>query len=183
MRRRPVGWWPELCALIPELNPLADTPQPPEHHAEGDVAAHTRLAVEACPKGCDPDLLWIALLHDIGKPATTRKNEAGRITAHGHARLSAEMAEVLLTRLDMPTTRRKRIVWAIRHHMFHHAWQLQDSARLTSRQRTYLANPDFPLLLEFLLIDAAASHGSNDITPVYVFYRQLWIDVSGGQGQ
>jgi len=180
---KPAGWWDELCLIIPELKAMVGTPQPPEYHAEGDVAIHTRLAVEACSAECDPDLLWIALLHDIGKPATTKQDKARRITAHGHARLGADMAEVILTRLDMPAERRRRIVWAVRHHMFHHSWQLQDRAKVTNRQRSYLANPDFSLLLEFLLIDAATSQGSKDITPVYRFYRQLWAEMSGGQDQ
>ena len=178
LRQRPDGWWQELVQELPELTALADTPQPREYHAEGDVATHTRLAIEACPANCDPDLLWIALLHDIGKPATTRQNEAGQITAHGHAGLGAAMAETLLTRLGMPEERRRRIVWAVRHHMFHLSWQLKDPAMLTNRQRSYLTNPDFPLLLEFLLIDAAASRGSSDVKPVYSFYRQLWQEVS-----
>ncbi|RLB67586.1 MAG: hypothetical protein DRH08_03310, partial [Deltaproteobacteria bacterium] len=65
LRQQPSGWWQTLCDNIPELLDLADTLQPPEYHAEGDVAVHTRLAVEACPEDCDPDLLWVALLHDI----------------------------------------------------------------------------------------------------------------------
>jgi putative nucleotidyltransferase with HDIG domain len=141
------------------------------------------LAVAACPDNCDPDLLWIALLHDSGKPATTRQDGAGRITAHGHARLGADMAAEILARLDMPEQRRRRIVWAIRHHMFHHSWQLQDPAKLTKRQRAHLVNPDFPLLLEFLRIDSATSHGSNDGTKMYAFYWQLWAEVSGVQQQ
>ena len=180
MELRPLGWWDELCMVIPELRELEGTLQPPEYHAEGDVAVHTRLAVEGCPAGCDPDLRWIALLHDIGKPATTELGESGRITAHGHARLGAEMADAILVRIGMPAARRRRIVWTIRHHMFHHSWQLKGSAMLTNRQRTHLANPDFPLLLEFLLIDAAASHGSSDATQVYEFYRRLWTEASAG---
>ena len=45
--RRP-GWWERIAATIPELAALASTKQPPEYHAEGDVAQHTRRAVEAC---------------------------------------------------------------------------------------------------------------------------------------
>jgi putative nucleotidyltransferase with HDIG domain len=178
LHQRPAGWWEKLCEVIPELCALSGTSQQPEYHAEGDVATHTRLAIENCPAGCDPDLLWIALLHDIAKPATTKRDGAGRITAHGHARLGGAMAEVILARLEIPEKRLQRITWAIRHHMFHHAWQLTNPAKLTNRQRRYLANADFPLLLEFMLIDAAASRGSSDITPIYNFYRQLWQEVS-----
>ena len=129
MRQRGNGWWSQLCEMVPELLPLSGTPQPPEYHAEGDVAIHTRLAIEACPEDCDPDLLWVALLHDIGKPATTQQNEEGRITAYGHAPLAAAMAGDILSRFDLPEIRRQRIQWLIRHHTFHHSWQLENAER------------------------------------------------------
>ncbi len=125
LRLRQRGWWGRLCEAIPQLQLMAGTPQPPEFHAEGDVAIHTRLAIKTCPAGCDPDLLWVALLHDIGKPATTGQNAQGRITAYGHANLGTDMAGEILTRLEMPAERTTRICWAIRHNIFHHSWQLQ----------------------------------------------------------
>lgn len=175
MRQRDDGWWAHLCVIVPELRALASTPQPREYHAEGDVAIHTRLAVEACPVGCEPDLLWVALLHDIGKPATTRQNEQGRITAYGHAKLGAEMSDDILIRIGMPENRRKRIIWAIRHHIFYHSWQLNKAEELSRRQRKYLLDPDFPLLLEFLRIDSVASQGNPSGMQTYEFYKELYL--------
>jgi len=174
MSQRHEGWWGELCDMIPELHAMAGTQQPPEYHAEGDVAIHTRLAIEACPADCNPDLLWVALLHDIGKPATTKQRADGRITAYGHARLGAEMADVILARLGMPAERRARIAWVIRHHTFHHSWQLQKPEDLSKKQRQYLADRKFPLLLEFLRIDSLASQGNPGGMDPYEFYRELW---------
>ena len=178
MRQRGQCWWGELCGVIPELKALTGTPQPPEYHAEGDVAIHTRLAIEACPAGCDPDLLWVALLHDIGKPATTEQNADGRITAYGHARLGAEMAEVILARLGIPVERRARISRVIRHHTFHHSWQLQRPEDLSKKQRQYLVDPNFPLLLEFLRIDSLASHNNPGGMEAYDFYKKLLVSIS-----
>ena len=178
LRQQPSGWWQTLCDNIPELLDLADTLQPPEYHAEGDVAVHTRLAVEVCPEDCDPDLLWVALLHDIGKPATTQQNENGRITAHGHAKAGVEMADRILTTLGMPEKRRERILWAIRHHTFHHSWQLQKAEDLSKKQRRYLIDPNFPLLLEFLRIDTLASQGNPHGMNAYTFYKDLWESIS-----
>ena len=173
LRLRESGWWDRLCETIPELLELSGTPQPPEYHAEGDVAIHTRLAIEACPGDCDPDLLWVALLHDIGKPATTEQKADGRITAYGHAKLGAEMAAAILARLGMPEERRERITWVIRHHTFHHSWQLQKPEDLSKKQRKYLADPKFPLLLEFLRIDSLASHDNPGGMEAYNFYKRL----------
>ena len=178
LRLRESGWWDRLCETIPELLELSGTPQPPEYHAEGDVAIHTRLAIEACPADCDPDLLWVALLHDIGKPATTEQKADGRITAYGHARLGAEMAEIILTRLGMPAERRARITWVIRHHTFHHSWQLQKPQGLSKKQRQYLVDPKFPLLLEFLRIDSLASHDNPGGMDAYNFYKKLLVSIS-----
>jgi len=182
LRQREPGWWGRLSKTIPELTFLAGTVQPPEYHAEGDVAMHTRLAIEACPATGDPDLLWVALLHDIGKPATTRMNEEGRITAHGHAKLGAEMADDILDRLGMPINRSERILWAIRHHVFHHAWQLQKAEDLSKKQRHYLLDPNFPLLLEFLRIDSLASRGNPRGLETYAFYRDLWESIDKSIG-
>ncbi len=178
MSQRDEGWWGELCGMIPELKAMAGTQQPPEYHAEGDVAVHTRLAIEACPADCDPDLLWVALLHDIGKPATTEQKADGRITAYGHARLGAEMAEVILTRLGMPAERCARINWVIRHHTFHHSWQLQKPQDLSKKQRQYLVDPKFPLLLEFLRIDSLASRDNPGGLDAYNFYKSLWLTIA-----
>ena len=178
LHRREPGWWGRLTVEITELGLLSDTPQPPEYHAEGDVAIHTRLAIETCPADCDPDLLWVALLHDIGKPATTEQNADGRITAYGHARLGAEMAEVILARLGIPVERRARISWVIRHHTFHHSWQLQRPEDLSKKQRQYLVDPNFPLLLEFLRIDSLASHNNPGGMEAYDFYKKLLVSIS-----
>ena len=178
MSQRDEGWWAELCGMIPELHAMAGTQQPTEYHAEGDVAIHTRLAIEACPDDCDPDLLWVALLHDIGKPATTEQNLDGRITAHGHDKLGAEMAESILARVGMPVERRERIAWVIRYHTFHHSWQLQKPEDLSKKQQQYLVDPKFPLLLEFLRIDSLASHGNPGGMEAYDFYKELLASIS-----
>lgn len=175
LRLREPGWWDRLNSAIVELSLLSDTPQPPEYHAEGDVAIHTRLAIEACPPECDPDLLWVALLHDIGKPATTRQSHDGRITAYGHAKLGAEMAGGILCRIGMPAKRCERIQWIIRHHIFHHSWQLKKAEDLSKKHRKYLVDPDFPLLLEFLRIDSLASQGNPAGMQAYEFYKSLYL--------
>ena len=71
-----------LPAVAPELVPLADTPQDPEWHPEGDVWTHTLLAVDqagAAPRGAGPAAraggdARPSLAHDLGKPATTQRD-------------------------------------------------------------------------------------------------------------
>lgn len=178
LRMRENGWWDRLCETIPELVEMTGTPQPREFHAEGDVTIHTRLAIESCPDDCDPDLRWVALLHDIGKPATTQQDKDGRITAHGHDKRGAEIAGKILERFNMPVERRDRIVWTIRHHTFHHSWQLKRVEDLSKKQRGYMTNPNFSLLLEFLRIDSLASQGNPRGMEAYTFYKNLFESIS-----
>jgi len=145
LRRRDPGWWDRIVYAIPELDTLAGTPQPERYHAEGDVAEHTKLTIEACPPDCDPDLLWAALLHDVGKPLVT-KDEDDKITAHGHHAFGAEIAERILDLLQK---------------------------QASQRHRRFVADQRFPLLLELLRVDSAASLGHPRGMQVYELYSRL----------
>ncbi|UCG13630.1 MAG: HD domain-containing protein [Deltaproteobacteria bacterium] len=178
LRRLDPGWWERMVQAIPELAWLANTPQPRRYHAEGDVAQHTRLAVEACPPDCDLDLLWAALLHDVGKPLVT-KDQNDKITAHGHHAVGAEIAEKILIRLEMVSDRRDRIVWAVRYHTFHLSWNLTAPWQASRRHKRFVADPRFPLLLELLRVDSIASLGNPRGQDAYHVYVQLRESVVG----
>jgi putative nucleotidyltransferase with HDIG domain len=175
---RPVDWWDDLVKILPELEPMADTPQSPYYHAEGDVAIHTRLTVEACPADGNPDLLWAALLHDLGKPVTTEEY-GNRISSRGHEQVGATLASGLLERLRMPEGRCRRIVWAVRHHTFHLAWKLTSPHQASKRHRNFITHRDFPLLLALLRADSLASLGHSGKMEAYDLYLQLWQDLTG----
>jgi putative nucleotidyltransferase with HDIG domain len=172
LKERPDGWWDLLVAEIPELKPLSKTVQSPIHHQEGDVAIHTRLAIEACPAKCDPDLLWATLLHDVGKPATTVKL-GNKITAYKHDHVGAKIADEILTRLQIDEGRKQKVVWAVKNHLFYHSWQLKKSDQLSTKQRNFMSNANFPFLLDLVRVDSIASLGAGDQSSVYPFYKDL----------
>lgn len=97
--------WEELRQACDWIREMEGVPQDPRHHAEGDVAVHTRMVLEAL-KGLDrfrgldrrsqEVLCAAALLHDVEKRSTTRVEGDGRITARGHARKGALTARRLL---------------------------------------------------------------------------------------
>ncbi len=180
LRHRNAGWWDRIVKTIPELAALSNTPQSNQYHAEGDVAVHTRLAVEACTNDCEPDLLWAALLHDVGKPAAT-KLDGDRITAHGHDIVGAELAQKILKRLQMPSKGLWKIVWAVRHHTFHLSWNLNAPGQATRRQKRFVADQRFPLLLELLRVDSQASLGNQRGMKAYELYKQLREIVMDGE--
>lgn len=117
----------ELAAWLQPIVPadaLAATPQDPTFHAEGDVWTHTRLAIEVLVDGpayaaADPAVRRIlaaaVLLHDIGKPSTTR-DEGGRVVSRGHSARGENLARVALWRRGVPFAAREHVCALIRHH-------------------------------------------------------------------
>ncbi len=101
--------WRMLPTVAPELIPLAETPQDPEWHPEGDVWTHTLQVVDqAAALVADLDrpralaVMIGALCHDLGKPATTR-HEDGRIRSRGHEEAGAAPTLALLDRWNVHT--------------------------------------------------------------------------------
>ena len=125
---RPPDWridWPALDAACPWLGALAECPQDPIHHAEGDALVHTRLVCEALaarpafralPAAERAILFAAALLHDVAKPACTRHEPDGRITARGHSRRGAIQARVILWRRGVPFAAREQVASLVRWH-------------------------------------------------------------------
>ena len=105
---------PVLTQVIPELADSVDFDQHSPHHAF-DVFTHISHVVEATD--ADLALRWAALLHDVGKPATFTADENGRGHFHGHAQVSAQMANEILLRLKSPNELRQQVVFLIEHHM------------------------------------------------------------------
>ena len=105
---------PVLTQVIPELEASVDFDQHSPHHAF-DVFTHISHVTETVD--ADLALRWAALLHDVGKPATFRADENGRGHFHGHAQVSAQMAEEILLRLKSPNELRQQVVFLIEHHM------------------------------------------------------------------
>ncbi len=103
------------------LKRLAQTEQSPVHHPEGNVWNHTMLVVDeaaaARTRSKHPRaLMWAALLHDIGKPDTTRVKN-GKITAYDHDRLGAEQAYVFLRHFTGDLVFVNAVADLVRYHM------------------------------------------------------------------
>ena len=103
-----------LVQAVPALAPCVGFEQRNPHH-KYDVYTHTAQVVEAVPG--DLALRWAALLHDCGKPDTFFLDENGQGHFHGHAKVSAEKADILLHTLKAPTALRERVVFLVTQHM------------------------------------------------------------------
>ncbi len=147
-----------LAVWLPELLEMRGCAQSPEHHPEGDVWVHTRLLL-AHLKNPSPVLALSALLHDVGKPRTSRTEPSGRIRFFGHEGVGARMAEEILRRLRFPNDEVQAVVACIANHM---AFKDAPQMRVSTLKRL-LARPTFGEELELHRIDCTASHGELDI--------------------
>ncbi len=117
--------WERLVETFGWLRTLAGCPQDPVHHAEGDVWVHTRMVCEAMvtlpawramPEAERAVVLAAGIFHDIAKPATTRCDAEGRVTAHGHSRRGELMARAELYRMGVPFATREAVASLVRFH-------------------------------------------------------------------
>ena len=105
---------PVITQVVPELAPQVNYDQCNHHHVH-DLYTHTALVTAAMPQKLH--LRWAALLHDTGKPAARTQDEQGEAHYHGHAQVSAQLADETLLRLKAPTALREQVVMLIDKHM------------------------------------------------------------------
>lgn len=114
--------WPEFENYpFSMLKKLEKTQQSPAYHPEGNVWNHTLLVVDEAAKrrreSNDPRaFMWAALLHDIGKPATTR-NHKGRITAYDHDKAGAQLTREFLSVMTEDRRFVDKVAHLVKFHM------------------------------------------------------------------
>lgn len=97
-----------LPVLFPELQVLIGCQQEYEWHPEGDVWIHTMMAVDVAAElfrngdlNHDLTVMFGALCHDLGKPATTQF-ETGRWRAKGHEEAGIAPTTSFMERMRAP---------------------------------------------------------------------------------
>ena len=127
------GW----ITLYPELVALIDCPQNEAYHPEGDAWKHTLCVCNAAATIAERDrlageerivLLFAALCHDLGKPATTEIGADGRIRSPGHARAGVAPTEALLQRIGCPRAIIARVAPLVDEHMVYHGMDVSPRA-------------------------------------------------------
>ena len=121
---RDSGW----IVRFPEIEALIDVPQNPKYHPEGDVFEHTKLACDGAAQIADElnldstertILLFAALCHDFGKPATTILNERGTWSSPRHPAEGIQASQNFLRRLQAPNLIQEHVPILVREHMAH----------------------------------------------------------------
>lgn len=103
------------------LGELIETPQSPIYHPEGSVWEHTMMVVNEAAKrkkqSEDPRaFMWAALLHDIGKPPTTKLRK-GRITSYDHDKVGRKIAVEFLKNFRCSDDFIRKVSSLVRWHM------------------------------------------------------------------
>lgn len=85
--------------IFPELEQMKNTPQPANHHPEGDVFVHTMLVLRrAADLNFNLETRFAALTHDFGKALSYKKQGNLR----GHEREGVAVIEAFCERLKVP---------------------------------------------------------------------------------
>ena len=110
-----------LLRFFPQLAALVDVPQDPIWHPEGSVWRHTLMVIDEAAqlrRGDDDDLalMFGALCHDFGKPATT-VTVAGRVRSPAHAEAGLAPTRAFLGKLRAPKALVERVSALVEHHL------------------------------------------------------------------
>lgn len=178
-----------LGVIIPEIEPMRATTQPPPHRFA--VLEHSLRAVAGCdrllprlgalrPYGeelaghvVEPlgggvtrasTLKLAALLHDVSKPETRRRIR-GRVRFFEHDVIGAARARTIGQRLKLPERAVAIVERLVRHHL--RPMHLASAASVTPRARYRFyrdLREDTRDLLLLVLVDAAAVTGASPVT-------------------
>lgn len=110
-----------LLRFFPEIEALIDVPQDATWHPEGDVWIHNLMVVDEAARlrrgdADDPALMFGALCHDLGKPATTVVRE-GRVRSPSHSKAGIAPTRSLLARMRAPNELVERTCALVEHHL------------------------------------------------------------------
>ncbi|MHB8115109.1 MAG: HD domain-containing protein [Acidithiobacillus ferrivorans] len=161
---------------FPELRALQAVPQRPDAHPEGDVWIHTGRVLAAAgqlrsgDKKRDIILMLGALLHDLGKASTTRRDPQGCWRAYGHEQARVA-AEAFLSHYFPGNHLSHQVLPLIRWHAAPYALH-RDGAGRAAYARLALQVPDRPLLLDVALANARGA--GTEHPPAIDVTRKLW---------
>lgn len=145
----------ELLDETVDVFALVGCEQDSQWHGEGDVAVHTAAAADAAPSYVAglPDHVarlveTAVVLHDIGKPVTSRVVD-GRVRAPHHASTGAMLARRFLWERGWPTAEREFVCALVAAHMMpFHLWeQSRDVLQRTGARVAHTVGWDAQLAL------------------------------------
>lgn len=137
--------------ILPELDRAMETEQYHLHHiyTVGEHILHSLKWVDA-----DKVLRLTMLFHDIGKPETLSKDEDGITHFHGHAKVSAEIADQIMHRLKYDNDTIGKVCRLVEYHDYGN--NLEPDAAAVRRAINKIGEDAFPLLFQVKRADIYA---------------------------
>ncbi len=170
-----------FAELIPELLVMKNCPQPENHHSEGDVWVHTRLALSQLSSPefqrefespIDAEIVLALLFHDIAKPITIQtpeKDGTDRIRFHQHDTVGAKMTRKIVNRLKLSSyakdsryyVNEDNLAWLVAKHLILLQGQIEEMRAATIERHFLSPNRPGTKLLQLIYCDGMATVPKN----------------------
>ncbi|NOY84700.1 MAG: CCA tRNA nucleotidyltransferase [Nitrospirae bacterium] len=170
-----------FAVLIPELLAMKNCPQPENHHSEGDVWIHTRLALSQLlslefkaefEQPLNAEIVLAVLFHDIAKPLTIQtpeKDGTDRIRFHQHDTLGAKMTRKIVNRLKLSSYPKESqyyvnedgLAWLVEKHLILVQGQIEQMRAATIERHFLSPNRPGATLLQLIYCDGMATVPKN----------------------
>jgi len=151
-----------LNVWFPEVAKLVGVPQPAKYHGSLDAWQHTLESVRsAARKTHDPEVVWAALCHDLGKGST---DPALYPKHYGHDQAGIALVAALCDRLVVPNNFRDLAAMSAEFHMnMHRIPEMKKSTVVEYLYKTdaFRKSDRFNKLLQVCEADATGHAGSD----------------------
>ncbi len=137
--------------FFPEFDAAMETMQSHPHHcySVGEHILHSLLYVEP-----EKALRLAMLFHDIGKPTALTVDEEGITHFHGHAAVSAEMAEQIMRRLRFDNDTIYMVTKLVKYHDYGN--ELEATPKIVRKAVNKIGEDAFPRLFQVKKADILA---------------------------
>ncbi len=117
-----------LDIILPELSQCFGVQQEGDNHDRVyDIGTHSLETLRHTPT-TDPLVRLAALLHDIGKVATYKKDSSGNVTFYNHDIIGGKVVSQIAKRLRLSNDQSDRLYKLVRWHLFSVNEDLTDAA-------------------------------------------------------
>jgi tRNA nucleotidyltransferase (CCA-adding enzyme) len=107
-----------LEVILPEINDCFGVLQEgPKHDRVYDIGSHSLLTMKFTPSE-NPLIRFAALLHDVGKPQTYKKDSTGNVTFYQHDLVGAEIALRICERFRLSKKQTEKVYKLVKYHLF-----------------------------------------------------------------
>lgn len=148
-----------LELILPEVTACFGIVQEgPKHDRVYDIGEHLLLSLKFCP-GKDPLVRFSALIHDVGKVQTFKKDALGNVTFYGHEIVGSNLVKKIAGRLRLSKAETEKLYRLVRFHMFTVAETQTDSA-----VRRFIKNVGLENIEDMLALRVADRLGGGTAT-------------------